>query len=1437
MADRSSSRSGWVRRLFGGGDASAPRFGGAARLLVDGCALLESERQIAEALFCAPGPDGCGADPATPARNAWGKPAVEASVRDAQSRLAEASGAALAGRRGAVFVSGEELLVAESQLRAATARRLPLVVHADLVADDGSGRDSGRGCDGWHRMAEAGAFMVLARDAQHAIDLSLVARRLAESGLTPGVVALDAGTPASTVAPLCVPDAELVREYVGDPADEIEVPTPAQQLLFGDRRRRLPRWFDPDRAAALGLTPNGGAELAAALAGRRVFFEEHLAELARVAGQELSALTGRPLPAISTHRVEGAKHVLVLQGSAIDLAEAVVEQLHETQRSRVGVVGVHWLRPFPAQELRDALSGAELVTVVERSAGVPPRKTPLWREMHAALAGAGPRLLAATSAQLTADQLAAACRNMQAGSEALAATRLDLAPPRSDPGFPRREVLLDRVRRDYPELAQSVLEKPEPIELRSNGSRTLALSITDPPTESTLEALATALKPAKGDAYVGGRLSSTRSGSWQLRLTVSAEPSIDSVSDAPAELLLCDEAVLREQAPAPEALARGGALVVATKRDASELLEAMPATWRALVHRQELRLFRCDAGVESLIDVAVSLAAGDKPRRAEEVAVGAPAGADAPDAERDLPLAVRRFGNAGSTYDSVARFWGEYAQPRMEGAVPAPVPDPYMAAGAVPPVTSTFHDASDSRTTIPLIESVRCTGCGSCWVSCPDTALAPIALSAEALLGAALDRAEAAHHEAPDPGLGQLRRVLRQLASRVHKLVLQSGGSPLQPEHVREAFDWLVEKMGPDATERDELTSALEKTLAQLAPLGFAVTDQFFNCPRGQKQTAEFLAVALNPQACQGCGICAQVCPGEAISMEPQTERLLAETRAAWAAWEELPDTAGSTIASAAEPDGLGGLAAILMSRHCLFSVAGGLPAEAGSGERLAVRQVAAVVEYQMQRRLLAHLETLSELSERLHQTIRETLAQGTAVDDLSDLDRALEGVSSRQGKLAEVLGRLGGMGESADVDVARLKRLVGAARQIDALRTQLTEGRHGLGRARFGIVVAGKQAAEWAASFPYNPFSVPVAVDQDGTGVELAGGIARGMLAEHVEQIRTLRHAELVLEGPPDLPAREKELGQLSWTGLTPDELALCPPVIVIGSADGVRGDSTALLSDLPLKVVQLDDRDLFDAEASATDLLIGKDRAFVLSASISHPTYLYEGVSAALEFAGPAWIQIHAPSPGRHGFASSDTVGRARAAVECRVHPLVLYEPARGDRLTPRLDLEGNPAPDKDWVNTDDGGTLTPADWAAGETRFARGFTPIGDELPPARKRLASLLPLGARLPEIEVDDETRLGVGEELARAMLDCHQRWNVLQAVASAGGPFVDKLRERLEQELRATMETEIAALKQQHVAEIDGLQQTQLATQLTRLRERLMQLAGYGTGGAASEGN
>ena len=90
--------------------------------------------------------------------------------------------------------------------------------------------------------------------------------------MNPGICAQDGFQTSHVIESYRQPEPELIREYLGDPADRIETPTPAQRAVFGEKRRRIPELYDFDYPSSTGVVQNSesyaqgvAAQLVAAL--------------------------------------------------------------------------------------------------------------------------------------------------------------------------------------------------------------------------------------------------------------------------------------------------------------------------------------------------------------------------------------------------------------------------------------------------------------------------------------------------------------------------------------------------------------------------------------------------------------------------------------------------------------------------------------------------------------------------------------------------------------------------------------------------------------------------------------------------------------------------------------------------------------------------------------------------------------------------------------------------------------------------------------------------------------------------------------------------------------------------------------------------------------------------------------------------------------------
>jgi len=316
--------------------------------------------------------------------NVSGQPLVFVEPESEHAAAAVTAGMSMSGLRATNFSSAQGVAFMHESLYAAVGKRLPYVLNIGARAITKASLNVHCGHDDYHCIDDTGFFQVFAKDAQGAADLNLIARKTAELSLTPAAVGQDGFLTTHLIEPLMVPERELIEELLGRPDDIIDCPTPAQKLVYGDKRRRVPELWDVDNPMLSGSVQNQDAYMQA-VAAQRPYFFQHISAIADGVMDEYYELTGRRYHRIMSYKAEDADYLIVGQGSMIVQAEAVVDYLRETRKLKVGVVDVTMFRPFPGDLLGKVLKGKKGVAVLERTDQPLAEDLPIMRETRAAL--------------------------------------------------------------------------------------------------------------------------------------------------------------------------------------------------------------------------------------------------------------------------------------------------------------------------------------------------------------------------------------------------------------------------------------------------------------------------------------------------------------------------------------------------------------------------------------------------------------------------------------------------------------------------------------------------------------------------------------------------------------------------------------------------------------------------------------------------------------------------------------------------------------------------------------------------------------------------------------------------------------------------------------------------------------------------------------------
>ncbi len=1463
---------------------------------------------------------------------------AERFISDATDSLSEAMGLALSGVRATAFLDGADLARGTAALAQAAGRRVPMVLHVTATALPGAGERVGSGHAGLFAAADAGALVLVAANAQEAVDFSLIARQVAEEALLPAVVAMDAAETALALQDLRMPAPDLIEAILGRANAVRHAPTPSQELLFGQHRLRLPRRHDLERPVLNGAVQRADT-FALGEAGRAAYFDPHVPAILEQAFERFYKETGRRHAAVSSHHVEDATLVLVAMGSVIEAAELAADHLRHRHKVKVGVIGLRTLRPFPAEALA-ALLGGKTVAVLERVSLPLGAEAPLVRELRSTVEraiengrygkeahpGAGvlsekdrPRLVSVLAGlggfPVRLQDLEALCLQLDKAPTSPVFLGLDLTSAASP--YPKRQVLHDALKRGYPQAARLGLRsKDAPPDLLPKGGVVIQVSsLAGQGGEGQAREAALLLHQLFGghlrvrSAFPAERFDTI----VEERLIHAPIPLKDPGDDLRAHLAVwAAPAGIAVPADFADRVRDDGAILFEHDASIGSVWKTLPARVRGDILRRKLHLFTAkgyeapgtpeplDAstlrdermlgavfGALNTLGVVVinprkllaarrklfedapeaetdarirELQAGfDFAARVETTGLPAPTAGEEVVVEAEPPASVRRAGHVDETVDSLPRFWDQVGVPESEGAGGGFHPDPYFATGTLPALSSSFHDVSRGRRMLPAFDAARCTGCGACWSGCPDSALAAGVWSPSVFVERGMALAARSGRSAEG-----LRMTLGKFAARVGEELAASATPGIGAGALLDAaFAHVTSKMTLTEDRRKGVEDAFRAVRDAVGALPVTRTQVFFEEPEATaKGSGELFSLAINPDACKGCGLCVTVCEPEALTRAAEEPARAAASREGWRLLHELPEPSEAACARAREHAEVGPLAAAMLRREANLAMIGGDGAEAGSGEKIALRQILGIALDAIAPAVNQYVAEIEELRVKLSEAIREGLASALPTTDLDALADGLDAMGRPDTDLAALTARVETAFETGRVDVLRMRRLVDVARDLADLHQRLTVGATGAGVAKFGLVLAPSADAGWVGAFPNNPFGVPVTLRGEADGLALARGVLEGQLRQALDGMRTVRRARLEVERPSEAAVAGASLARLTWRDLTAEERRACPPLFFVADETALAGDAIAgfaelLNDDLPVKAVLLAEasfrREIGISQGGGARgtkpapaapefglLALAGSRALVVQSSIAHSRHLAAGVTAAVLHDGPAVVRVYAPSPERHGFAPDRTLERAQGAVLSRTCPLftAAHDPVGGSAL--RVSVDGNPDPAAIWSTDADGNAVTPASWARGERRLSGHLSPVaGNASEPTP--LAEYLALSAE----DREDKTPVVIGPDgtfqvdpaLVGAAGERLAAWRTLQALAGMGAPRVEPAEADIE--ALATKEIE-------HAAQVDALrrdyearlanQQYQLKAELARqIRTKLMTIVSRPSGNGGDE--
>ncbi|HPH34256.1 MAG TPA: pyruvate ferredoxin oxidoreductase [Methanoregulaceae archaeon] len=196
-------------------------------------------------------------------------------------------------------------------------------------------------------LRDSGWLQFYAEDNQEATDLHYLAYRVSEDHrvLLPSFVCFDGFILSHTYEPVDILSQEEADRYLPRfrPFQRLDADDPISFGLFAAPDYYMEFRYEIDQAAkkALSVFPEAGREFA------------------ELFGRDYSGL-------VESYRMEDADCALVAMGSLCGTVKDAIDDMRDAGR-KVGLLKIRTFRPFPAEEVKKALSGVSRVAVLDKN--------------------------------------------------------------------------------------------------------------------------------------------------------------------------------------------------------------------------------------------------------------------------------------------------------------------------------------------------------------------------------------------------------------------------------------------------------------------------------------------------------------------------------------------------------------------------------------------------------------------------------------------------------------------------------------------------------------------------------------------------------------------------------------------------------------------------------------------------------------------------------------------------------------------------------------------------------------------------------------------------------------------------------------------------------------------------------------------------------------
>ncbi len=285
-------------------------------------------------------------------------------VESEHSSMSATIGAQAAGARSLTATSSCGLALMWEELYVAASNRLPLAL---CLVNRALSGPININCDHSDSMGarDTGFLQIYAENNQEVYDNFVQAYRIAEHKdvMLPIMICQDGFITSHAVENIELLEDEKVKNFVGEYCPENYLLNEKQPMAMGPYA--VSNYYMETKMAQNTAMNNA----------KKVILE---------VGKEYGALSGREYGFFEEYRLDNADYAIVIIGSAAGATKDAIDLLRE-QGMKVGLLKLRVFRPFPDEEIANALKHCKTVAIMDRSECFRGKGGPLGAEVKAAL--------------------------------------------------------------------------------------------------------------------------------------------------------------------------------------------------------------------------------------------------------------------------------------------------------------------------------------------------------------------------------------------------------------------------------------------------------------------------------------------------------------------------------------------------------------------------------------------------------------------------------------------------------------------------------------------------------------------------------------------------------------------------------------------------------------------------------------------------------------------------------------------------------------------------------------------------------------------------------------------------------------------------------------------------------------------------------------------